>query len=54
MCISVIQGDCRTGGSAESEKEGKVAEVGSSGGDGDRSAGPVEPFSTVYPFPRGA
>lgn len=42
-CEPLIQGDCRTEGSGETEK---VNESGSGGG-------PVEQFGTVYPFPQG-
>ena len=46
MCFPLIQGDCRTGGSDESEKGKEQASSGSSGGT-------MEAFSTVYPFPQG-
>ena len=46
ICFPLIQGDCRTGGSDESEKGKEQASSGSSGGT-------MEAFSTVYPFPQG-
>ena len=49
MCEPLIQGDCRTEGSGENGKGRELAPSGSGGA----GRGPVETFSTVYPFPQG-